>query len=290
MKQVIVVAVLLGFLGTQSAKAQKEEFKENIKKELSFSGDTADRTLVVRNINGSITVQGYEGTTVLLEVERIIRARNSEQLAVGKSEIGLETLVEGSQIIARVKGPCINWGGHGGFRFQNCDCDREFGYDFTFNFKVKIPYRTNLNVNTINDGEVLVQNTRGNTIKAGNINGGIALENITGQTEVNAINGEVNISYATNPTASSTYYSLNGDITITYQRNLSAAIAFKSMNGELYTDFDIAKQYARTSKTASRKGDRPKYKFESRPIVQIGKGELAHDFETLNGNVIIKKI
>ncbi len=286
----MVIAVFLGFLGTQCAKAQKEEFKENIKKELSFSGDATDRTLVVRNINGSISVEGYEGTTVMLEVERIIRARSSKQLALGKSEITLETLVEGDEIVARVKGPCINWGGHEGFRFQNCNCDREFGYDFTFNFKVKIPYSTNLSVNTINDGEVQIRNTRGSFIKAGNINGGIDLENVTGQTEVNAINGEVNISYAANPTGPSTYYSLNGDITITYQRNLSAAIAFKSMNGELFTDFDIAKQYARTSKTESAKGDRPKYKFESRPIVQIGKGELAHDFETLNGNVIIKKI
>jgi len=94
----------------------------------------------------------------------------------------------------------------------------------------------------------------------------------------------------TNPTASSTYYSLNGDINITYQKDLSADIVFKSMNGELFTDFDIAKQFAKTTKDESGKENRIKYKYESKPVVQIGKGGIDFNFETLNGDVIIKKI
>ncbi|MGB5819553.1 MAG: DUF4097 family beta strand repeat-containing protein [Saonia sp.] len=290
MKQVILCALLVASFTVQCAKAQKKESKEQIKKELSFSDSSVDNILVVRNINGAITVEGYGGNTIKLEVEKIIRAKDSEKLELGKKEITLETLVEGNEIVARIDGPCIKWREDDGFQFGDCNCNSRMDYDFVFNFKIQVPFKTNLEVTTVNNGEVLVRNTVGNTIKAGNINGGIDLENITGKTEVNAINGEVNISYANNPSGPSTYYSLNGDINITYQKNLSAAIAFKSMHGELFTDFDIEKQYAKTRKTISDKGDRPKYKFESRPIVQIGKGELAHDFETLNGNVIIKKI
>lgn len=62
------------------------------------------------------------------------------------------------------------------------------------------------------------------------------------------------------------------------------------MNGELFTDFNIAKQFAKTTKDESGKGNKAKFKYESRPVVQIGKGGMDFDFETLNGNVIIKKI
>ena len=62
------------------------------------------------------------------------------------------------------------------------------------------------------------------------------------------------------------------------------------MNGELFTDFDVAKQYARTSKNKAHENGKIKFKYEAKPIVQIGSGGLDHNFETLNGNVIIKKI
>ena len=176
--------------------------------------------------------------------------------------------------------------------FTSIHCDRweESPYDHTLNFKVKMPKSSKLKVGAINNGEILVKNTRGSYINANNINGGIDLMNITGQTKVHCINGEVSISYADNPTASSTYYSLNGDITITYQKDLSADIAFKSMNGELYTDFDITKQYAKTTKDDKGKGSKAKFRYESKPVVQIGSGGMEFDFETLNGDVIIKKI
>ncbi len=57
----------------------------------------------------------------------------------------------------------------------------------------------------------------------------------------------------------------------------------------MFTDFDINKQFVKTSKNEG-DGDKPKFKFESRPVVQIGSGQVEFDFETLNGNVFIKKI
>ena len=59
------------------------------------------------------------------------------------------------------------------------------------------------------------------------------------------------------------------------------------MNGELFTDFDINKQFMETNKETSGKA---KYKYEAKPVVQIGNGQVDFDFETLNGNVFIKKI
>ena len=60
------------------------------------------------------------------------------------------------------------------------------------------------------------------------------------------------------------------------------------MNGELFTDFDIDDQFTQTKRSSDT--NKAKFKFEAKPILQIGKGDVALDFETLNGNVYIKKI
>ncbi len=288
MKRVLLCAMLAGSLMVQCARAQKKEFNETIKKELSYATASGDRMLEVQNLNGSISVEGYDGDVVLLEVEKTIFASSTTDLELGKTEIGVKVLQEGNKLIVYPDSPNMHYK-DGRFTSKNCRHWEESPYSHTLNFKVKMPKSSRLKVGAINNGEVLVKNTEGDYIEANNINGGIKLINITGQTKVHCINGKVDISYADNPTVASTYYSLNGDISITYQRNLSAEIAFKSMNGELFTDFDIAKQFARTTKNKT--GERNvKYKYESKPVVQIGQGGLSFDFETLNGDVIIKKI
>lgn len=272
----------------QCAKAQKKTFNNIIKKELSYPDTDGGQMLEVQNLNGSILVEGYDGNRVLLEVEKIITASSNTDLELGKKEIGVKVLQEGSKLIVYPDSPHMHYK-DGRFTSRNCERWEESPYDHTLNFKVKMPKSSKLKVGAINNGEVFVKNTKGEYIEAHNINGGIELMNITGQTKVHCINGKVDISYADNPTVASTYYSLNGDINITYQRDLSADIAFKSMNGELFTDFDIARQFARTTKDQT--GEKNvKYKYESRPVIQIGKGGLSFDFETLNGDVIIKKI
>lgn len=289
MKQSIIGIALVTILGIHTATAQKKEFKEVIKKELSYENSGSDRMLEVQNLNGSITLEGYDGDIVLVEVEKIISARNTNDLELGKKEIGVKVLHADGKLIVYPDVPNMHFK-EGRFTSINCDRWEESPYEHTLNFRIKMPKNSKLKVGAINNGEVLVKNTTGSYIKANNINGGIALVNITGQTEVHCINGGVSISYADNPTAPSTYYSLNGDINITYQKDLSADIAFKSMNGELFTDFDITKQFAKTTKDESGKDSKSKFRYESKPVVQIGKGGMDFDFETLNGDVIIKKI
>lgn len=289
MKGVIVCAVLVASFAAQCANAQRKEFNEVIKKELSYEDSSGDKMLEVQNLNGSIAVEGYDGNTVLVTVEKTISASNTTNLELGKKEIGIKVINQGDKIIIYPDVPNMHYKDG---RFTNINCGRweESSYEHTLNFKVRIPKNSKLKVGAINNGEIHVKNTRGSFIEANNINGGIELSNVTGQTKVHCINGEVSISYADNPKVASTYYSLNGDINITYQKGLSADITFKSMNGELFTDFDIAKQYAKTIKDDSEQKKNTKYKYESKPVVQIGQGGLSFDFETLNGDVIIKKI
>ena len=287
MKQLIVMLSLTVGMCTQHAPAQKKEFSEVIKKEVSIN-NASESDLVVKNVFGSISVEGYSGKTLQIEVERSIQAKTTSDLELGKSELQVKITEKPNRVIVRPDAPYIEFD-EDKLRYRWCDNSYDQSYEHNLNIKVKVPNSMVVDVSTVNNGEVLVKNTRGAYLRAENINGGITLTNITGKTKVNCINGPVTISYADNPKESSEYYSLNGDINISYQKALSANISFKSMNGEMFTDFDINKQFMRTNRSEG-KGSKPKYRIESKPVVQIGKGSVDFDFETLNGNVYIKKI
>ncbi|PRX57663.1 DUF4097 family beta strand repeat-containing protein [Flagellimonas meridianipacifica] len=286
-KQLIVILSLSVGICVQHMTAQKKEFTEVIQKEVEV-GNASESNLVVKNVFGSIEIVGYSGRTVQVEVERSILAETKSDLELGKSELQLKITKLPNKIIVRPDAPYIDFDEEK-LRYRWCDNSYDLSYEHKLDIKVKVPNTMIIDVGTVNDGEVLVENTRGKYLKAENINGGITLTNVTGKTKVNCINGPVTISYANNPTEASEYYSLNGDINISYQKSLSANISFKSMNGDIFTDFDINKQFTRTNKSIG-EGSKPKFKFESRPVVQIGKGSVDFDFETLNGNVYIKKI
>ena len=276
------------FLVSCLGKAQEKVFNETIKKELSFKDNDPSNTLVLKNIFGPVTVEGYSGNSIQIEVDKRITAENQEDLELGKKELVIKVVEQGNRWVVHPDAPYINYN-EKGLRFDWCNNYEEPDYHHKLSFKVKVPKGINLNVSTVNDGDIYVANTRGNFIKVNNVNGGIDLKNVEGKTNLHCINGEVNVSYASNPAEASKYYSLNGDINITYQNALSADVSFTTMNGELFTDFEVEKQYMRTKKeiSAKRKG---KFKYESTPVVQIGNGGLQLDFETLNGNVFIKKI
>ncbi len=286
MKQLILVLSLTLWIGTACTKAQKKEFSEKISKEVPL-GNTPSNTLVIKNVFGSIQVEGYSGDKVIMEVNRTITSKTAEDLELGKQELQLKVVTDANRVILRPEAPYIEFDDDN-LRYNWCNRE-EPAYDHKLDFKVKVPQSVKIQVSTVNDGEIEVKNTSGTFLKADNINGGITLTNITGKTKVHCINGAVNISYADNPIESSEYYALNGDINVSYQKTLSANISFKSMNGEMYTDFDINKQFMQTNKEPG-KGDKPKYRYETKPVVQIGNGRIDFDFETLNGDVYIKKI
>lgn len=287
MKKSVLVLWAIAIFGAAHTEAQQKKFTEQIKKEIPVSNNP-ENTLVVRNIFGSITVEGYNGGQVLVNVEKTITSDDTDGLELGKQELQLKVIQEENMVILHPDAPYMEFDKKN-LRYNWCNNQNEPPYNHRLNFTVRVPNFMQIDVGTVNDGEVSIENTEGSLVEARNINGGITLTNITGKTVVNCINGSVNISYANNPQGASTYYSLNGDINISYQKALSANISFKSMNGELFTDFDINKQYMKTSKKTG-EGNKPKYKYEARPVVQIGNGQVDFDFETLNGNVFIKKI
>ena len=84
MKRLFILTCLSLGVGMLGAKAQKKEFREVIKKSVALTNDIHN-SLIVKNVFGSVNVEGYNGNEVVLEVERIITAKNVEDLELGKN-------------------------------------------------------------------------------------------------------------------------------------------------------------------------------------------------------------
>ena len=266
-----------------------EKHTETIRKTLKFSGQSDRNLLILKNVQGFVKVEGYSGAEVQIEAEKTIHANNQNKLEQGLNEFKLMFEEAGDRIFVYLDAPFIQVKKYEDNVEYNIHHDNE-DYQFKVNFTVKVPYRTSLKVATINEGDIEVREVRGNTMHVSNINGHLALENIEGMTKASTINGNITATYRENPSGASHYKTINGNITATFPDNLSADISMKTMNGEYYTNFPEVKHIAsKMEKNEDKSGNRTVYKVDKSTGIRIGNGDVALDFQTLNGDIYIKE-
>jgi hypothetical protein len=271
-----------------------QSFSDKITKELKFEKASPSNTLILANINGSMKVQGYDGDKILIEADRIIKAKTDDRLEQGKKEMQVKEIDRVDTLIVYVSGGCNHFGyrnnrrhNHGWSYQWDCDNgDCNPPYDYTFNFTVKVPKGINVEVSTVNDGNVTIENVSG-SVKAENVNGAIRLTALAGKTYASTINGDVDVDYSRNPNQDSRYYSLNGDINALFVKGLAANMSFKSFNGELYTNVqNLQTLPAMIEKKEGKEGTNLKIAGNR---FKVGSGGALLDFETFNGDVIVKE-
>lgn len=289
MKKSLIILLCLPLL------VNAQSFSDKITRELKFEKVGASNTLILANINGSMKVQGYEGDKILIEAERTIKAKTEARLEQGKKEMQLQQIDRVDTLIVYVSGGCNQFGyrknrKHANDRWSyqwdcnNGDCNPP--YDYTFNFTVKVPSGINVEVSTVNDGNVTIENVKGR-VKAENVNGAIHLSALAGQTYASTINGDVDVEYTRNPNQDSRYYTLNGDINALFVKGLAANMSFKSFNGDLYTNVpNLEGMPAVIEKKEGKEGTNLKIGGNR---FKVGNGGALLDFETFNGDVIVKE-
>jgi hypothetical protein len=280
------LVLLLVLLSSCHAQAQKREFKEETRREFTLTSDPGRSVLAIYNIDGPVSVQGTSGNKVVVEVTRLIRADDEQTLEQGKKEAYLGFTQRNDSIVAYMAGPFDsrprNRRGDGGHH-------EDIDYHYTFSYVVKVPTQMNLHISTINNGSVLIQDVSGK-LKALNINGAVTLKNVRGTTEARTINGDVEATYLASPTGSCSYSTINGDIRATFPADVAADVHFKSMHGELYTDFpNVQTLPVQVVQNKESTTGSTKYKLSKGTAVRLGKGGNDFRFETLNGDVTIKR-
>ena len=284
MKRVLFSA-LLSLLAMATVQAQSQKEKKSITG--SFQNSQNTRVLSLANISGFVKIEGYKGDKVMLESEKTVTARNQAEVAKGMQEVQLKLLEAGDSIYVYLDAPFIHRKNSRG-RSLNMNTNA-IHYEFKYNLTLKVPFKTDLDVSTINDGDVTVSNITGN-LKVRNVNGGIFLTNITGSTQASTVNGPVEVSFAQAPSADSHLKTINGEVKVFYPGKLDATVSFKSMNGQFYTDLkDLELQPVKITRNTSNNGSNTVYKVDKNQTYKAGQGGIALKFETLNGDIYLKR-
>jgi hypothetical protein len=283
---------LLGGLGLicnflSPANAQKLEFGQHLTREFTLPATTGE-VLALYNLGGFIHVQGYAGDKVTIDLDEVITADDSATLETGKKELRVAFDQSSDTILVYTAEP-YDTRPRRRNRWSNYEDREDIEYRYTLSYTVRVPFGMNLIVSTVNEGDIEVQDVTG-SLKVNNVNGPVSIRNAKGITNARTINGNLTVSYASVPTNGSSYYTLNGTLTVTYPPDLSADLQFKSMNGRFYTDFPKVEVLpVEVTKNTEPKGGGTVYKLDIDKRIRIGNGGKLFRFETMNGNIYIKK-
>ncbi len=286
MKKLLIPLMAGLLLSCAQSTASAQEYKEHISKEFTLPKTAAANVLSIYNVFGSVKVEGYAGDKVVFEIDESITGESKEIVEQGKKEVHLGFEQVGDTLWAFIASPYDSRPRRNYDRWE----DRErIDYRYKFTYTVKVPYGMNLNVSTVNDGEIAVKDVAGR-LRVHNVNGGINIINAKGTTDARTVNGPISVNYLSNPPEASSYNTVNGKLTIIYQPGLSADLEFKSLNGAFYTDFpDMEVLPTTVLKTQEKKSDGTLYKLNKNTMMRLGAGGKTFKFETLNGNIYIQK-
>ncbi len=281
----IAIAIIACALVTTVLDAARRNWTAEVRDPLHYTFSN-DKTLDVDNVDGAIQVVGDNGNTIRVEGERIARGEDQEALDRSKREVKLDVNEKDGVAQLYVNGPFRN-NGHSsddhGFHVHS----DEHEYEVTYNFTIHVPRATGLRLRTVN-GEMKTEDTSGKFDVHG-VNGSVTMTGIGGYGTLRTVNGRMVISFRESPRQASDFQTVNGTIEASFPPNLSADLHFKTMNGEAYTDFDATALLPSTAQAGDRKNGKFVYRTNHTSGVHIGSGGPELSFETVNGDIRIKK-
>jgi len=108
-----------------------------------------------------------------------------------------------------------------------------------YKFTIDVPAKTNLEVSTVNGGEITIDGVDGE-IEVGNVNGGITMTRVAGSVVAHTTNGGVKVSLTrVTPQKPMAFTTLNGDVDVTFPASTRANLKLRSDQGDIFSDFEV---------------------------------------------------
>jgi hypothetical protein len=160
----------------------------------------------------------------------------------------------------------------------------------TISFEIEVPARTNLKLQTVNGGDILVENVEGD-LDVSNVNGAITLNSVAGSVMAGTTNGSVRATLTrVTDQKEMAFTSLNGAVDVTLPSTTKANLRMRSDNGDIYSDFDV--QLAPSAPTVQEtRGSDGRYRIRrNRAVVgAINGGGPEFELRTFNSNVYVRR-
>jgi len=282
MKRFILILLIAGWGHVFAQKSEKITASDHISKKFTLKAAAGKSTLALYNTWGSVKVEGYNGSEIIIEADETIHGRNAEDVEKARAEFKAGFIQTVDSIIVYTAAPQDNRPG-----YRNGYNEWQ-GYYVELDYTVKVPNGMNINVATVNNGDVSVNNVYG-LLSVRNVNGPIAITNAKGATNAHTVNGNLSVTYLNAPADACSYYTLNGKLEVTYPAGYTGDVQFKSFNGQFYTDFDNTQSVATEATVEKNKSGATTYRLNKNRRIRIGNGGKLSTFETLNGNIYLKR-
>lgn len=266
-----------------AAAAAYGDVEQKTTEHRSFTGA---QKLILDDVLGSVEVTGYNGNKLQVDVTKTLEAESPERAEAAKREVKLDMDQSGGVVRVFVDGP---------FR---CHCDdghsvsyrgeRRDGYQVIYDFKIKAPFGTYLDLHTVTHGGITLDHTTGD-FTLSDVNSPIELVQVSGSGDAHTVNGAVKATFVKSPAKACSFRTVNGKLDVSFPGDLAADVHAKTFNGALYTDFDVSALPVAAAAAERRNG---KFVYRSHRVtgVRIGGGGPELNFDTLNGDVYIRKI
>lgn len=231
--------------------------------------------LKVHTINGGITVKGYDGKDVIVEV----RTRDKDDSGEGSAHYsGMKRLAN------RSTGLSVE-------EENNVVTVSTESWRAPADLVIQVPAHASLDLGCINDGDVVVEHVQGD-VEAQNVNGAITLTGISGSALANTTNGAVTVTFTRlDPAKAMSFVTLNGNVEVTLPASTKANLSLKiDQQGDIYTDFDIVTQaQAPATAESGRRGKDGRYvlKLDRAMRGAINGGGQEMTLKTFNGDIIV---
>jgi len=269
MKRVISTAVFVIFNLAVTASAQGQDVSAD-RLVVNFSDPSRPGLLRVNLVNNAVSVKTHPGREVIIEsTSRGGRRGPDRRVPTGLRRIDTNPglAVEEENNVMTVTNM------------------RNSG-----NLEIQVPAKTNLNLRTVNGGNLQVDDVEGE-IEVTNTNGSVMLNNVAGSVIAHATNGRVVATLReVTPNKPMSFTSMNAHIDITFPANVKANLKMRTDNGATYSDFDI--QLRPTSLTVEdNRNQGGRYRIQTDRTINgtINGGGPDFDLRTLNGNIYIRK-
>ena len=269
--RILALAAFTAFTAISAPLLAQGDLKEQLT--VPLSDPAKPGSLKVHLITGSIRVTGYSGNQVVIDAI----TRQPEKAEKPKEVDGMKRISKngGLDISATEENNVVNVSSK------------------LFNTKIelviKVPAKFTLNVGTINDGDILIENVDGE-MEITNVNGDIRLTNVSGSAVANTVNGLLKANFKTvsakSPMAFST---LNGNVDITLPPTAKFDIKAKSDRGEIYSDFDVDVDKAVQQATKTSKDGMYKVSIEDWVKGKVNGGGSEIMMKNMNGNIYVRK-
>ena len=280
----IVLAVLALGCTTAARGVVRDERRDTRRLQFSSGGV---HTLDVRTLSGSIHVTGDSGSDVRLEVVTRVEADDDAALRTGLHVVKVEAEEKGDTVSVTVRDDGQNACGEQQWNRGPAWWDRR-RYSSSSDLTLQVPRNVRVRLCTVNGDTVTVSGVTGD-FDVSNVNGSVKLTDMAGSGRANTVNGRIDATFAASPRNESQFKTVNGTISATFPRDLAADLSLKTFNGGLFTDFDTTALAAAVER--EERAGRPRYVYRQRGFtkVRVGAGGPLLTFDTLNGDVRIKR-